>query len=130
LHVAAFELRINEIIKRHEALRTNFTLYGDQPIQIIVPHASLTVSLLDLKQIPADRKEAEIQRLAAAEARTRFDLSKGPLLRSTLLQLDQEEHVALFTMHHIVSDGWSDTVLIEEMIGFYEADLAGQHAEL
>jgi amino acid adenylation domain-containing protein len=130
LNPAAFERSINEVIKRHEALRTTFTLEGDQPIQIIASHASLTVSLLDLKQVPADEKEAHVQRLAADEAQTRFDLSKGPLLRTTLLQLDQDEHVALFTMHHIVSDGWSDSVLIEEIVRFYEADLAGQRAAL
>ncbi len=130
LDVAAFERSINEVIKRHEALRTTFTMEGDQPIQIISPHAPIAVTVLDLRQVPAGGKEAEIQRLATAEARTRFDVSKGPLLRTTLLQLDQEEHVALFTMHHIVSDGWSDAVLIEELVKFYQADLAGRPAAL
>jgi amino acid adenylation domain-containing protein len=127
---AAFERSVNEIIKRHEVLRTTFKLEGDQPVQIIAPSVSLSVSLLSLKDFPADKREEEVQRLAAEEARRRFDLSKGPLLRATLLQLDEQEHVALFTMHHIVSDGWSDAVLIQEMVGFYAAELASQPAPL
>jgi amino acid adenylation domain-containing protein len=130
LDLTAFERSVNEIIKRHEVLRTTFKLEGDQPIQIIAPSVSLNVSLLSLKDFPADKREAEVQRLAAEEARRRFDLSKGPLLRATLLQLDEQEHVALFTMHHIVSDGWSDAVLIHEMVGFYAAELAHQPAPL
>jgi amino acid adenylation domain-containing protein/non-ribosomal peptide synthase protein (TIGR01720 family) len=126
LNVVALEQTLNEIIRRHEALRTSFETVAGQPVQIIAATATARLSIIDLSEWPEANREAEVQRQANEEARRAFDLSQGPLLRATLLRLDEKEHVILFTMHHIVSDGWSMNVLVREVGTLYEAYL-GKH---
>jgi amino acid adenylation domain-containing protein len=121
LNVAAMERSLNAIIARHEVLRTVFITEKGEPVQTILPEMKITVPVIDLTALPESEREAEIQRLAAEEAVKPFDLARGPLLRFTLLRAQTEEHVALLTMHHIVSDGWSIGVLITELSAFYTA---------
>ncbi|HEX3558083.1 MAG TPA: condensation domain-containing protein, partial [Pyrinomonadaceae bacterium] len=130
LDVAAFEQSINRIIERHEVLRTTFELDGDQPTQVIAAALALSVPVLSLEETPAGQREEEARRLAAEEARRPFNLMKGPLLRVALLRLEEQDYVALITMHHIVSDGWSDAIFIQEMVALYEAALAGRPSPL
>src|SRR5439155_7602286 len=119
------------IIERHEILRTTFAARDGQPYQVIAPvGAQHAAPLLDLQALPEAEREAAALRLARTEARQPFDLSTGPLLRSTVLRLADEEHVLLLTMHHIVSDGWSMGVLIEELAALYESFVAGRPAAL
>ncbi|HVS00541.1 MAG TPA: amino acid adenylation domain-containing protein [Thermoanaerobaculia bacterium] len=103
-----------EIVRRHEALRTTFTSREGRPVQVIVaPRIELPV--IDLSAVG----ESEALHLAREEARRPFDLTRGPLLRLTLLRLGARDHVLLMTMHHIVSDGWSMGVLLREVAALY-----------
>jgi amino acid adenylation domain-containing protein len=139
LDIAVVERSLSEIVRRHEALRTTFTQGAaegadGQPIQIIHPPAALPLPLIDLGSLPADEREAEAQRLINAEAQRPFDLQQGPLVRATLLRLHPEgsrdDYVLLFNMHHIVSDGWSIGVLINEFTALYSAGVRQQQAQL
>src|SRR5947209_3754735 len=128
LDLRALEQSLGAIVRRHEALRTTFALSDGEPVQVVEAESSLRPTLVDLSHLPG--REAEARRLAAEEARRTFDLSAGPLLRFTLLRLGPEEHVALLTMHHIVSDGWSMEIFVREFMALYEASLAGREPSL
>ncbi|MFD2170023.1 amino acid adenylation domain-containing protein [Tumebacillus lipolyticus] len=123
LHLAALEASVNAVVARHEALRTAFRVVDDKPVQAIAPQLNLQLTVIDLRGMQTDEQERETVRLAKEEAQTPFDLATGPLLRLTLLQLADAEHVLLLTMHHIISDGWSMGILIGELITGYEASL-------
>ena len=113
LNVMALEQSFNEIIRRHEALRTVFKSVNGQPFQIILPALTIDLPVVDLRDIAsATEREAEIRRLSTAEAQRPFDLARGPLLRATLLRLTEETYVLLLTVHHIIFDGWSRGVLV------------------
>ncbi len=120
----------NEIVRRHEALRTTFTSADGQPFQIITPELRIDIGVEDLSQLPTTEREAEARRLTGIEAQLPFDLSRGPLLRVKLLRLAEDEQVLLMTMHHIVSDGWSMRVLVNEMSALYEAFAQGEPSPL
>jgi len=125
LNVAALEQSLNEIVRRHESLRTTFGVIDGRPIQVIAPTLTIALPVVDLRQLPASEQETEVRRLVTAEAQRPFDLSRGPLIRGAVLRLGEQEHVGLLTMHHIVSDGWSAGVLIREMATLYLASCAG-----
>jgi amino acid adenylation domain-containing protein/FkbM family methyltransferase len=130
LNVAALEKTLNEIVRRHEVLRTSFATVDGQPVQVIADPEQLSLPIEDLASLTEEEREAEAQRLAGQEAQRIFDLSSGPLVRARLLRLAKTEHVVLFTMHHIVSDGWSTGVLISEVAALYKAFSAGQASPL
>jgi len=121
IDVALAERIVNEIVRRHEVLRTTFRSIEGQPVQVIAPVLNLPVGVVDLGHLPEPKREAEVRRLAAEEAQRPFDLAQGPLLRVTLLRLSDHEHVFLVTMHHIISDGWSIGVFIREAVALYGA---------
>ena len=129
LDVAVLEQSLNEIVRRHEVLCTTFATFATvdgRPVQVIAPDLNLTLPVEDLRKIPETKREAEAQRLLSEEAQRPFDLARGPLLRTTLLRLDEEEHVLLLTMHHIICDDWSVGVLNRELAVLYEAFSAGK----
>ncbi|HZT60185.1 MAG TPA: condensation domain-containing protein, partial [Pyrinomonadaceae bacterium] len=130
LDVEALERSLGEIVRRHEVLRTVFVMEEDEPAQVILPASPVLLPLVDLSKLEAAEREAEVTRRATAEARKPFDLSRGPLIRFTLLRLGEEEHVLLLTMHHIVFDGWSIGVLISELTALYRAYSGGQESQL
>ncbi|NPC86979.1 AMP-binding protein, partial [Pyxidicoccus fallax] len=130
LDVSVLERVFNELLHRHEPLRTTFRLEAEDSVQVIARTAGLRLAVVDLTVLPAARREEEALRLANAEARRPFDLERGPLLRATLLKLDAQEHVLLLTMHHIVSDGWSMGVLVREVGLLYAAFCEGQPSPL
>jgi len=130
LNLAALEQSLNEIVKRHESLRTTFGKVEGRPMQAIAPTLTINLPVVDLRKLPAGERETEVRRLVTAEAQRPFDLSQGPLLRGTVLRLGDEEHVGLLTMHHIVSDGWSTGILIREMATLYVAFCAGGSSPL
>jgi acyl carrier protein len=121
LSSSALEQSLSEIVRRHEVLRTNFATIDGQPTQVIVSWQPWTLETTDLTSWPEAEREMKAQCLAEAEARKHFDLAHGPLMRASLLRLDEEDHVLLFTMHHIISDGWSMGVLIKEVAALYDA---------
>jgi natural product biosynthesis luciferase-like monooxygenase protein/amino acid adenylation domain-containing protein len=130
LDLSALEQSFNKIIRRHETLRTTFALAGDQPVQVVVPELKLTLAIEELVHLEQSEREAEALRITKAEFRRPFDLKTGPLLRARVLRLGQDEHLILFTLHHIVSDEWSRGVLVGEMATLYEACLSGRPARL
>ncbi|HEX7330764.1 MAG TPA: amino acid adenylation domain-containing protein, partial [Pyrinomonadaceae bacterium] len=125
LNVAALEKTMNEIVRRHEVLRTTFRLEEGEPVQVIHPASLTKLEVEDLTGVPESEREAEAQRLVKEEGRRPFDLSRGPLLRVRLLKINDNDHIFLSTMHHIVSDGWSMSLLIREMAALYEAFTTG-----
>lgn len=129
LNVAALEQSLNEIIKRHEVLRTTLVTVEEQAVQVISSTLTLTIPVVDLRNLPETEREPKIQQLVA-EAQRPFDLSQEPLLRVTLLHLGEEDHVLLFTMHHIVSDNWSMGILIRELGELYKAFSLGLRSPL
>ncbi len=130
LHVAALAQSLNEIVARHEALRTIFSTVDGQPIQVVNPALQLALKTTDLSELPTAAREREVKRLAQAEAGRAFDLARGPLLHVELLRLADDEHVLLLTMHHIIADGWSMGVLIREAAELYEAFTAERPSPL
>ncbi|HEV2735061.1 MAG TPA: amino acid adenylation domain-containing protein, partial [Longimicrobiaceae bacterium] len=128
LDAAALRASLDALVERHETLRTVFGEQGGAPVQVIHPPAPAALPLLDLRHVPD--AEAEAQRLAAGEALRPFDLAQGPLLRGTLLRLGEADHVLLFTMHHVVSDGWSMQVLVREVSALYAAFSRGEAPQL
>ncbi|MCG6137829.1 MAG: amino acid adenylation domain-containing protein [Nostoc sp. LLA-1] len=121
LNIAALEQSINEIVRRHETLRTTFTVVDGEPVQVISAATKLQLPIIDLQTLPETDRETEALRLATLEAQTPFNLKQDSLLRVSLLRLDEQDHVILFTMHHIVSDGWSTGILIRELTTLYKA---------
>jgi amino acid adenylation domain-containing protein len=133
LNVAALERALNEILRRHEVLRTTFSADPEgqgTPVQVVVPSLDLPLTVADLTSVPAAAREAEAARVSVEEFARPFDLSRGPLLRALLLRLDDADHVLALTLHHIVTDGWSMGVLLRELGALYAAFAAGRPSPL
>ncbi|MCL5995880.1 MAG: amino acid adenylation domain-containing protein, partial [Chloroflexi bacterium] len=130
LDANALERCLNEIVRRHEVLRTVFPMVDGQPVQSIQPSLAMVLSVTDLSNLTAMEREAEVLRLATREALQPFDLAHGPLIRTHLLRIGAQDHVVLWTTHHIVSDGWSGGVLMREVAALYAAFCAGQPSPL
>jgi amino acid adenylation domain-containing protein len=126
----ALERSLNEIVRRHEALRTIFPNRDGEPVQIILNDLQLRLSVLDLSTLADAEREARLRELVAVEAAQPFALDRAPLLRASLLQLAADEHVLLLTTHHIVSDGWSMGVLVQELTALYDAYSQGEKSPL
>lgn len=126
LHIATLEQCFNAILQRHEALRTSFAVVEGQPAQVIAAQHDFMLSVIDLRGFSEAERQVETQRLAKLTARQPFDLTQAPLLKAILLQLEPEEHVMLFTMHHIIADGWSAGVLVREVAALYESFCVGK----
>ncbi len=121
LDIAALQQTFTEIIRRHESLRTSFSVVDSRPVQNIHAPQVFDLPVLDLSHLAPDEREQMVQRLAIEEGNLTFDLRVAPLLRARLLRLAVEEHLLLLTMHHIVSDGWSIGVLVKEVAALYRA---------
>ncbi|MEH1807830.1 non-ribosomal peptide synthetase [Nostoc sp.] len=130
LKLAALEQTFNEIVRRHETLRTTFIVSDGQPLQAIAPSLTISLSVLDLQQLPDDEQEVKAKCIITAEIEYPFDLSSGPLLRVILLVLSETEHILLLNMHHIICDDWSMGVLIRELGTLYAAFAQNQPSPL
>ncbi|MBN1993050.1 MAG: amino acid adenylation domain-containing protein [Anaerolineae bacterium] len=130
LQVDALAHSLNQLAQRHAALRTTFTVVNGEPAQRIAPTLTLPLPVVDLSQLPAAEREIEAHRLATAESRQPFDLGRGPLWRTTLLRLAEQEHIFLLTLHHLVSDGWSRKIMFQDLSTLYRACAAGQPSPL
>ncbi|BCL84563.1 amino acid adenylation domain-containing protein [Ktedonobacteria bacterium brp13] len=119
LDIAALEKSLNEIIKRHETLRTTFPSVDGQPIQFIAPTLSIKITLENLRTL--EQQDAEVLHRATQEVKKPFDLAEGPLLRARLLQLSEDEYVLVLAIHHIIFDGWSMGIFSRELITCYDA---------
>ncbi|MEU3934982.1 amino acid adenylation domain-containing protein [Streptomyces sp. NPDC029044] len=121
---------VQEITDRHAALRTTFRAVGGRPEQHVADSLAIPLELRDLRHLPPRERAEEVARAGAEEARRGFDLAAGPLLRTVLLRSADDEHVLLLTMHHIISDGWSVSVLIGELGALYTAFTRGTGSPL
>ncbi|HEY7167532.1 MAG TPA: non-ribosomal peptide synthase/polyketide synthase, partial [Candidatus Binatia bacterium] len=130
LDCKALEQSLNEIVRRHEVLRTTFSTVEGEPVQIIAPSQKISLQRVDLSGHDETEREKEARRLAREEGGRPFDLSCGPLLRVTLIALAREDYVLLLSMHHIVSDGWSMGVFYRELSVCYEAFTHGKPSPL
>jgi amino acid adenylation domain-containing protein len=130
LNIAALEQSLNEIVRRHEVLRTSFKTVEGRPVQVISSVTPLSLPVIDLSELPPAQQETKVRQLAIAHAQQPFALDTAPMLRVKLLRLSQQEHVALFVMHHIVCDGWSTDVLVRELSALYKAFSTGQPSPL
>jgi amino acid adenylation domain-containing protein len=130
LDIRALELSLNGITRRHEVLRTVFDVVGGVPVQRIVPFTPMSLRRMNLSDVPQEERNRALEQLAADESQRPFDLSCGPLIRALLIALGEQEHALLFTLHHIVSDGWSLSILRHEISVFYEAFVSGAPVSL
>ncbi|BAY65333.1 amino acid adenylation domain-containing protein [Calothrix brevissima NIES-22] len=130
LNIKALQQTFQEILRRHEALRTNFQTIEGQPVAVILPPAAVQLPILDISNLPANQQELEVQKQTTEEAQTPFDLNNGCLLRVKLLRLSEQEHILLLTMHHIASDAWSTDILLREFVILYQAFCEAQPAPL
>lgn len=130
LDAAALGQALNEIIRRHEALRTSFKTADGKPTQIVSETREFDFPLTDLSSLSPDERAGAVEAVARAEAQQGFDLTCAPLFRARLVKLSAQEHVLLFTMHHIISDGWSMGVLARELGALYASFARGQSPQL
>lgn len=130
LNFLALEQTLTEITRRHEVLRTRFPTFEGQPVQMVSAQKSLTLPMVDLTGLLDSVGEAKTRRLAREVARCSFDLATGPLICIRLLRLGDDEHLAVFNMHHIVSDGWSMNILVHDVAALCAAFLGGKPSPL
>ncbi|WP_164003037.1 non-ribosomal peptide synthetase, partial [Pyxidicoccus caerfyrddinensis] len=130
LDVGALRLSFEELVRRHEALRTTFLQQEGQPLQLISSHAELSLPVVDLSAMEPEAAREELQRRLREDTLRPFDLATGPLVRASMWKLGPAEHVLSLNLHHIVSDGWSMGVLVRELVSFYGAFSSGQSPQL
>jgi amino acid adenylation domain-containing protein len=125
LHADALAAACAELARRHESLRTLFRWIDGAPMQVILPDGALPLDSTDLRGVPAAGREAELRRLLDREAARGFDLERGPLARAHLYRVDEDDHALLIHLHHIITDGWSNSVLLGELAALYAAFARG-----
>ncbi|MEC4983958.1 MAG: thioester reductase domain-containing protein [Oscillatoria sp. PMC 1068.18] len=130
LNIPVLEKSIQEIIHRHEILRTSFPTIDGKPVQVISPESNFQLPITSLEELTTAQQETEIRNFATKEAQQPFDISTGQLLRIKLLRLSQEEYVLVRTIHHIINDVWSDTVFMRELVTLYKAFSASKPSPL
>jgi natural product biosynthesis luciferase-like monooxygenase protein/amino acid adenylation domain-containing protein/FkbM family methyltransferase len=130
LDPGALERALTDVARRHEALRTRFPERGGVPVQLVEPARPVRLPRVELAGLPGPAREAELSRLAEAEARRPFDLAAGPLLRGIVVRLGEDDAAVLITVHHVVADGWSVGILVREVSALYAAHANGGDARL
>lgn len=130
LVLQALEKSLNEIVRRHETLRTTFPALNGQPVQIVAPNFTVAIAQENLEELSAEQQATETLRQATNELKRPFDLAEGPLTRIKLLRLNSSEHVLLLNIHHIIFDGWSRGVFYRELAELYAAFVQGKPAPL
>ena len=130
LDVELIERCFNDLLERHEALRTSFAAQQNEPVQVIHPPSVMSIPLEDLTHLNPTEIEQESRRRAELEIRKPFDLTTGPLFRIKLQRLAQDEHLLLIVIHHIVTDGWSNRILIRELSALHQAYTLGRRPSL
>jgi amino acid adenylation domain-containing protein len=130
ISATVLERSINEIVRRHDALRTTFATVEGQPVPRVSPKLNVALSNVDLTSDAEQDRETTADALLSEEAARSFDLARGPLIRTTLVRLDEQDHIFLLVMHHIVSDGWSLVLFFRELSAIYEAFARGECSPL
>jgi amino acid adenylation domain-containing protein len=130
LVVSALQQSLTALVARHEVLRTRFQALGGRPFQVIDDAAEVEMPILNATTLSEAQRRERTDEIVGLEALRPFSLERGPLLRVALVRLSADEHVLLLTLHHIVSDGWSTGVLVQELTTLYEGYSAGQPVRL
>ena len=130
LDPAALQAALDHVVRRHESLRTSFHSNQGDPVQVIAPQAQVELKRIDASALPTQRRRPEAESICRQEAARPFDLSQGPLIRAGLIRLDDQEHVFLLNLHHIVSDDWSMGLLVKEITALLEALAQGRPSPL
>ncbi|WNG58276.1 amino acid adenylation domain-containing protein [Archangium gephyra] len=130
LDTAALERALEEVVRRHEVLQATIESRGGEPVLHLSGRVSLPLTPVDLSALDEDTRSERVERFTSEESGLPFELSRGPLLRATLLRLGEREHVLLLTVHHIVFDGWSASILFRELAALYEAFSRGAPSPL
>ena len=130
LNISELQRSLNQLVARHEALRTTFAAVDGYPRQIINEALPVSIRINDLRTVERSQRESEISRCIREEAKRPFILSAGPMLRAALFRIEEEEHIFVLTLHHIVCDGPSIAILLEELALFYEAFTKGKAIHL
>ena len=125
IRVDALRRSLDEIFDRHEVLRTRFETVAEEPTQVVSERGAAPFEMVDLTSLPENEREAAAMRVVHAEERASFDLGAGEMVRTRLLRLSPEDHVFLWTNHHIVSDAWSAAILLRELSVLYNAFASG-----
>ena len=121
LDIGLLERAINVVIERHEVLRTLIQVVDGQPVQMIHDRWPISIERIDLSSLPVEQRDAEADRLVTAELRRPFDLTTTSGIRATVMRLDENDHVFVIPIHHIVCDGWSLGLLYRELSVIYRA---------
>jgi acyl-CoA synthetase (AMP-forming)/AMP-acid ligase II len=130
LDATLLERSLNEIVRRHEILRTTIGSAGSRQIQVIAPELTVPLAVDDLRKLSTSKRETAAHRLVQAELLHSFDLTRGPLIRARVVQLAEDEHLLLITMHQMIADGGSLGVIAEELVALYEAFSTGKASPL
>jgi acyl-CoA synthetase (AMP-forming)/AMP-acid ligase II len=130
LDATVLERSLNEIVRRHEILRTTIDVAGGRPIQVIAPQLPVPLAVDDLHKLPNSKRETAAHRLIQAELTHCFDLARGPLIRARIVRLAEDEHLLLIAMHQMIVDGGSLGVIAEELAALYEAFSTGKASPL
>lgn len=125
LNLAAVQNSVNALIERHEILRSAFRICDGEVLQIIRGASQAVLSIHNLTDLPATRRETQARRLATDSAKELFDFSLGPLLRAVAITLAEDDHVIVLTSHHLVCDDWSAGILVRDFLALYKDFLAG-----
>jgi amino acid adenylation domain-containing protein len=120
LQVAALAQTLTAIVDRHPVLRTTFHSVADRVVQVVAPGQSVQLNSIDLSHLAGEKRQIDVDRILNAESQRPFDLTADLMLRATLMQLDESEHILLLVMHHIAADGWSVGILFRELASFYQ----------
>ncbi|MDP9158642.1 MAG: amino acid adenylation domain-containing protein [Acidobacteriota bacterium] len=127
---AAFEQALTALTERHEVLRTHYVLNDGSPVQVITPPAFVPLAFVDMSHVAEVAGAEEMGKILEQQFRGPFDLVHDPILRPTLLEFSNHDHVLVLVMHHIASDGWSRGILLEELQSLYTACVGGKEAAL
>jgi amino acid adenylation domain-containing protein len=130
LDTTVLERCLNEIIRRHEILRTTFHTVDGDPVQSVAPELTIAMPVTDLRHLPVSEREQEARRLGEEQAGRSMDLSTGPLIQGSVMRLADDDCLIVLTLHHIVCDGWSMIVFFRELSALYDAFAAGQRSPL
>jgi amino acid adenylation domain-containing protein len=125
---AAMERALNDLVRRHESLRTVFPMVNGKPAQVVLPEMRVSIPVVDVPSAPGEDREAILEEMVREESARPFDLERGPLLRAVLFRVSEREHVLLQVIHHIVSDGWSQGLISREFSELYAHHALGAPA--
>ncbi len=127
---AVLQRCFDEVARRHESLRTTFAVHRQDPVQEVAAHVAVDLPVVDLREFPEEERDEAVRRAADKHARIVFDLGRGPLWRAGLLHVRTDEYVLLLTLHHVIADGWSMNVLLQEVLSLYASFISGEPSPL